>query len=261
MRRASPRTLALCAAATAAVLVAVLGLARGPAGEAARRPSPALRAVPPTLAPSKTDAISLTANFLSAMNLRTLLSARRRHSVLAVYADRAARPSLERLYNREHARVAASYSRAPRVARAALLGYRVDGLTAQTATISVWAASIGGSADYPPTSGWWTTTVDLAWTDHGWRVLLTTGRSAHSRAKLEPSAPSAMCRELARLSAVCVVVLGFAPVSAAQGQTLVPTDLLGGHTHKKPPRPSKPCGHGVTLICAGTRSRKARRAS
>jgi hypothetical protein len=154
----------------AATLVAGFELARGPAGEAARRPSPALRDGPHTREPSKTDAISLTANFLSAMNLRTLLSTRRRHSVLAVYADPAARPSLERLYDREYARVEASYSRPPRVARAALLGYRVDGLAGQVATISVWAASIGGSADYAPTSGWWTTTVDLAWTNQGWRV-------------------------------------------------------------------------------------------
>jgi hypothetical protein len=152
--------------AVAAVLA--VGASRGGGAQPHRTTltPPAAHAV----APSRSDAVRTAAGFLSAMTLHTLLNAKRRDSVLAIYADPSSRPALTRVYEDERTRVAASYRRGPRVARAALVGYRVDGFSAHEATVSVWAASIGGSGTYRPTTGWSTITVDLLWSKRGWRV-------------------------------------------------------------------------------------------
>lgn len=170
MNRARPRRL-VAAAAVFAVLVLGWSLTRGASGETTRPPAHAREGgAKPVLEPTKRDAVRTASSFLSAMTLETLLDARRRQSVVAVYAEPSARPALEQLYEREQARVATSYRRPPRVARAALLGYRLDGFSQRAATVSVWAASIGGSGSYAPTAGWSTIIVDLAWTESGWRI-------------------------------------------------------------------------------------------
>jgi len=165
--RRRPRPLLITAA------ICAVGLAIWAAlGAADSEPAPS--ATPPderpALEPTADAAVDAAAGFLSSMTLDTLLSRARRQSVLAVYADPSARPGLEQLYARERRRVAASYRQGPRVARAALLGYRVDGLSSSAATVSLWAATIGGSGSYGPTTGWTTIIVDLTWTARGWRV-------------------------------------------------------------------------------------------
>jgi hypothetical protein len=159
----------------ALVLLAALATAANPfdgAGAETTRSTSAAptRAAMPIAQPTERGAVQTATAFLSSMTLTTLLDPRRRRSILAVYAEPSARPGLEQLYDREHDRVASSYRRPPRVARAALLGYRVDDFNPRVATVSLWAATIGGSGSYAPTTGWSTTTVDLAWSTKGWRV-------------------------------------------------------------------------------------------
>lgn len=120
--------------------------------------------------PTRGDAVRTAAGFLSSMTLEALLDVTKRRSLIATYAKPSARPALDELYARERARVVASYRRPPRIARAGLVGYRVDGFSRQSATVSLWAASIGGSGNYRPVTGWSTTTVGLVWTAHGWRI-------------------------------------------------------------------------------------------
>jgi hypothetical protein len=162
--------IALCAVAVLAIIVAGVGLS----GAAREQASPASRvansAEPTRQAPTRRDAVAAATDFLVALDLETLLDDSRRRRVINAVAAPHARASLQHLYKRERDRVAKSYRRRPRFARAALLGYRVDGFTGSQATVSIWAATIGGSGSFAPATGWSTTTVTLSWSDTGWRI-------------------------------------------------------------------------------------------
>ena len=167
-----PRARRLAAAlALSVALVAAASVFHG-AGHEARRSEAAerQRALLQDAQPTERSAVETATAFLSSMTLDVLLDVERRRSVLTLYAESSARRALERLYARENDRVASSYRRPPRVARAALLGYRIDGFDRRAATVSLWAASIGGSGNYEPSTGWSTTTVDLVWSERRWRI-------------------------------------------------------------------------------------------
>jgi hypothetical protein len=158
-------------AVACALAMTVWSVGQGGDSETARSAAPVRRRpVPPVPQPKERDAVRTAASFLSSMTLDALLNGARRRSIVGLYAEPSARPALEQIYDGEGNRVAASYRHPPRVARAALVGYRVDGFHPPAATVSLWAATIGGSADYPPTTDWFTTVVDLAWTARGWRI-------------------------------------------------------------------------------------------
>src|SRR5690349_12439816 len=59
----------------------------------------------------------------------------------------------------------------------------------------------------------------------------------------------------ALLMLVCAALCSFLLAAPASAQTLVPTDVFAHH-HKPGGKPSPPCGHGVTLICAGEKVTK-----
>jgi hypothetical protein len=115
-------------------------------------------------------AVATATAFLTSIDLEVLLDDRRRERVLERFAAPSALPELQRMYAAERRRVARSYRSAPRFARAALAGFRVDQLTSSRASISIWAATIGGSGSFEPAAGWSTTTVVLSKDRGDWQV-------------------------------------------------------------------------------------------
>lgn len=170
MTRRSKASVGLSALAVLAIVVAFVGLSRAASDEA----SPASRIVHPQLPapqePTRSAAVAAATEFLMALNLETLLDGTKRRQLISEVAAPDARTALQRLYQRERDRVAESYRERPRFARAALLGYRIDEFGASQATVSIWAATIGGSGSFPPATGWSTSTVTLSWSDAGWRI-------------------------------------------------------------------------------------------
>jgi hypothetical protein len=154
-----------------ALLVGLLGL-RDASGEGSAAMSTAKpeRERPRPVQPTKVGAVNAATDFLSAVDLQVLLDDRERERVIRRAAAPEARTELSQVYAEEKRRVAASYRRAPRFARAALAGYRIDEFAVPAATVSIWAAAIGGSGSYAPTTGWSTTTVTLSWIGGRWMV-------------------------------------------------------------------------------------------
>ncbi len=163
----SRRGLLLAIVALAVIGVSVIGL-RQAAGD--QSPATGAEPVPTAAAPTKRAAVIAATELLSSIDLAVLLDDQRRRRIVERYAARSSRDALQQLYAAEKRRVAASYQRPPRFARAALAGYRVDEFTPSESTVSIWAATIGGSGEYPPTAGWSTTTVALTWEQGRWRV-------------------------------------------------------------------------------------------
>ncbi len=162
----SRRGLLIAAVAIAAIALPVIGLRQAAGGQ-----PPSEASVRPTSqAQSKRTAVIVATDLLSSIDLAVLLDDRLRRRVIDRFAARSSRDALQQLYASEKKRVAASYQRPPRFARAALAGYRVDEFTPSGSTVSIWAATIGGSGKYPPTAGWSTTTVTLTWEQGRWRV-------------------------------------------------------------------------------------------
>jgi hypothetical protein len=120
--------------------------------------------------PDRRSAVVTATEFLTAIDLAVLLDDDRRDRVLARFATPAALDALRRTFAAEKRRVIASYRKPPRLARAALAGYRVEKLTESEAGVSIWAATIGGSGGFPPAAGWSTTTVKLSWDGERWKV-------------------------------------------------------------------------------------------
>jgi hypothetical protein len=165
MKASRPRWRLVGAFVFAAVVVALLGMRQAAGGET-RAPKP----VPAEPTPTKRGAVVAATEFLSSIDLAVLLDDRRRVRVIDRFALPSARAALEKLYAAEKRRVEASYRQPPRFARAALAGYRIDEFVSTDATVSVWAASIGGSGGFPPVAGWSTTTISLTWRQDRWRV-------------------------------------------------------------------------------------------
>jgi hypothetical protein len=159
--------LILATVSVAAITASFLGF-RQAAGD--EPPAPHVSGRLPSPTPSKRAAVITATELLSSLDLPVLLDDRRRRRVIDRYAARSSRHALQRLYAAEKQRVSDSYRRPPRFARAALAGYRVDEFTPSASTVSIWAATIGGSGSYPPTAGWSTTTVTLTWDRSRWRV-------------------------------------------------------------------------------------------
>lgn len=165
MTRRGVIALGCAAAACIAVLVSQI------APHDATGDRPVVRQVRAASAASPREAAVETATaFLTSIDLEVLLDHRRRERVLERFAAPAALAELQRMYAAERRRVARSYRSEPRFARAALAGFRVDQLTSSRATVSIWAATIGGSGTFEPAAGWSTTTVALTEGDGRWRV-------------------------------------------------------------------------------------------
>jgi hypothetical protein len=160
----------LVAAALAALVIAALGLRQAAGNErAAPTPTPTV-SVAPADGHTREGAVRAATAFLAALDLDTILDDARRRRLITSSASPESRATLQRLYERERDRVRESYRRRPRVARAAMLGYRVDDYSRARATVAIWAATIGGSGDFEPTTGWITTVVKLDWSDSRWAV-------------------------------------------------------------------------------------------
>lgn len=56
------------------------------------------------------------------------------------------------------------------VLRAAPIGYRIDAFNTDQATVSVWMVALAGGPLLEPTAQWRLLTVELRWTEAGWRV-------------------------------------------------------------------------------------------
>ena len=108
--------------------------------------------------------------FVTALDLEVLLDDERRERIIARFAAPATREDLSETYAAEKRRVIGSYRASPRFARAALAGYRVDEFSPTQASVSIWAATIGGSGTFPPSAGWSTTTVRLTRVAKAWKV-------------------------------------------------------------------------------------------
>ena len=157
----------LCVLAVAAAIAGFVGLRETATSTESARPIP-VDAEPPR--PTRVAAVRAATDFLTALDLARLLDDHQRRRWIRAAAAPGARASLQLLYAEEKHRVAASYRAGPRFARAALAGYRIDEFAPPGATVSIWAATLGGSGSYAPTAGWSTTTVSLAWKQSSWKV-------------------------------------------------------------------------------------------
>ena len=151
-----------------AIALAVGAVGFGRNAEISERAPEPLRPAPAR--PTAQTAVTEATAFLSTLDLRTLLDAKRRRRAVAAAAAPEARKALLSLYDAEAVRVARSYRRPPRFSRAALAGYRVIASSKRVATVAIWAAVIGGSGDRPPADGWSTTIVSLRWLGERWGV-------------------------------------------------------------------------------------------
>lgn len=179
MMRRHRVALVIAVLAGTAILVAALGVGQTIGGSPRTDDAP-----PPDLRPTKRAAVVVATAFLTSIDLDVLLDEQRRNRVVDHFAAPESRMALRRLYAAERRRVGSSYRERPRFVRAALAGYRVDELTPKSASISIWAATIGGSGSFAPTAGWSTTTVVLAWDADRWRVT-----SVHDEAGPSPEWP------------------------------------------------------------------------
>ncbi|WP_028057940.1 hypothetical protein [Candidatus Solirubrobacter pratensis] len=68
------------------------------------------------------------------------------------------------------AELAVSFRQAPRVLRAAPLGYRVVRYTPRAAAVAVWTVAIAASRGFEAGAQWRTVVIDVVWTRAGWKV-------------------------------------------------------------------------------------------
>jgi hypothetical protein len=129
----------------------------------------------------RAQAVRVATRFLVGMDAATLLDTEARRSFVARWAGRQAEPQLQRVYDAEAKRMSVldgGYS------RAALLGYRVEHVSAGSAHVAVWAVSLASVGDLPTAVGWQTVVVGLVREDGRWRIAdvsETPGPSPDSR--------------------------------------------------------------------------------
>jgi hypothetical protein len=144
--------------------------------------------------PSRRGAVRAATRFLESLSLDVLLDERRRHRLVTSMSAPAARPVLLRLYAAEHRRVANDYSGGVRVARAALLGYRVEDFSDGRASVAIWSVALGVSDVRAAGIGWSTTTVRVVWRRSRWLIAGVSQVAGPSPATtlelLEPAAAS-----------------------------------------------------------------------
>jgi hypothetical protein len=160
----------------------------------------------PTAEPTRASAVTAAATYVSELDGSILLDSTRLRAVVNRIASEQARPSLVTAYaqaaTQARERLGLGTVPAPVVIlRAAPVGYRVDGYSTRSATISIWRVGIIGSgATVDPQQSWATETVTLVWESGRWKVAgfssspgptppLPAGVAATSRSELFRAVP------------------------------------------------------------------------
>jgi hypothetical protein len=91
--------------------------------------------------------------------------------VITSWAAPESSAALLAVYEAEAARLAQAYAATPRVARSALLGYRVENFSPPSARVSIWSLGVGGAGHRDTAVGWATTTVAIRWLGTRWGIV------------------------------------------------------------------------------------------
>ena len=123
---------------------------------------------------TEAGAITAATAYVGSLDRAALLDPLRLRTIVETMASSAAREDLTRAYEQAAAQTRERLGDAtqPVILRAAPVGYRLDGFTADDATVSVWRVGIVGSAGaaVEPKQSWRTVTVSLVWEDGAWKV-------------------------------------------------------------------------------------------
>jgi hypothetical protein len=123
---------------------------------------------------TETGAVAAATAYVGALDRAAILDPPRLRTLVETMASSTAREDLTRAYEQAAAQARERLGDAtqPVILRAAPVGYRLDGFTADEATVSVWRVGIVGSAGtaVEPKQSWRTVTVSLVWEDDAWKV-------------------------------------------------------------------------------------------
>jgi hypothetical protein len=171
------------------VLAAVLGIVVGRASvSAADRPERPSRTTP--VGPTGEAAVRAAIGYLDALRWDVLVDASTRRRVIAARATANAVAELDAQLAASSEALRGAVTRAPIVARIAVLGYRVKLLGSRSAEVRIWGMALFGTGAYPPATQWSTSDLRLVWSGGRWLV-----DGVRSRGGPSPASP---LRTLAR---------------------------------------------------------------
>jgi hypothetical protein len=174
----------------AVVIAALLGLLIGRVSAAPPdRPERESRAAP-TAKPTRQGAVVAALAYLDALRWDVLVDDERRRRAIERRATAEAAPQLDAELAAPAEALRAAVTRAPVVARTAVLGYRIERFAGERASVRVWGMALFGSGAYAPTTQWSTSELQLVWSAPRWLVTGIRSRGGPS--------PDSTIRTLAR---------------------------------------------------------------
>lgn len=167
-------------AGVAMLLAAVLLIGPATSTDTAEAPSsrPAVapaqaRSAPaaaPQSEPTANTAVAAAARYLYELTVPALSDPERFDRVAARLSAPGRSETVRAAFGATDASVSRALGGRWRVLRSAPVGYRIERFTRGSASIALWTVTLAGSAQLPPQAQWRTLTMDLVWTDRGWRV-------------------------------------------------------------------------------------------
>lgn len=149
-----------------------------PVNQAAR----SVAGVPVGYSHDAAGAEAAAANYVVALGSATMISAARRHAMVAALADPQVEPAMQSQLDQAYGSTFGRFGldakgRAPKgqtfVSRTLPIGVRADAVTVGSARIEVWSAGLiglsGKGSAQPIAATWTTTTVSLRWVDGDWK--------------------------------------------------------------------------------------------
>lgn len=123
-----------------------------------------------TVAPTGGGAVRAAIGYLDALRWDVLVDTARRRRAIAARATPDAAAQLDAALAAPAEALRGTVSRAPVVARTAVLGYRLQLLPGGRAAVRIWGMSLFGTGSYEPSTQWSTSDLKLVWAGDQWLV-------------------------------------------------------------------------------------------